>query len=98
MSRCPDCVALSRACDGCAEEQARQAWERYCRGGHKPVHLPARPDLVYADAWRGWREWVLWAMAEPRPRFGFELAILGAGLSTSAWAGCASRRSPGRSS
>jgi len=82
LSRCFACWELDRPCETCAEENAQRAWERYCRSGHKPAHLPARPDLVYADAWRGWREWILWTLAEPRPRFGFELAILGAGLSS----------------
>jgi hypothetical protein len=72
---------MARACDACAEANAKSAWERYCLSGHKPLYLPTRPDVVYADAWKGWRDWVLWTMAEPRPRFGFELAILGAGLS-----------------
>jgi len=76
MVRCPECVESTSACETCAEATARSAWERYCQSGAKPVYLPARPDVVYADAWRGWRDWVRWTIAEPRLRAAFEIAVL----------------------
>ena len=29
-------------------------WVEFCKSGHKPNDMPERPDLVYADKWLGW--------------------------------------------
>ena len=79
MARCAECLQSTRACDACAETNAQSAWERYCLSGHKPLYLPDRPDVVYAEAWRGWRDWVLWTIAEPRLRAAFEVAAMSGG-------------------
>jgi hypothetical protein len=34
-------------------------WKQYCKSDKKPRDIPARPDLVYADAgWRGIPDWL----------------------------------------
>jgi len=76
MARCSDCQDSALACDACAEANARIAWEAYCTSGLKPVHVPDRPDLLYHDAWRGWRDWVRWTTGEPRVRIGFAGVVL----------------------
>ncbi len=40
------------------EEEARKLWLAYCASGMKPANIPARPDLVYKDQWRGWVDWL----------------------------------------
>ena len=42
------------------ESLARAEWEAYCRSGRKPVYVPDRPDLIYAEAWESWRHWLAW--------------------------------------
>jgi hypothetical protein len=42
------------------EEEARRAWERYCKSGKKPADIPERPDLVYGKEWKGWVDWLGW--------------------------------------
>jgi len=63
---CEDCIKLEHLCDACAEAaelRAHAMWQAYCRSGHKPVYVPERPDLMYADVWHGWRDWVAWSEA-----------------------------------
>ena len=33
-------------------------WIGYCKSGLKPHDIPDRPDIVYADQWRGWEEFL----------------------------------------
>ena len=66
---CEQCVRLDSLCDSCAEAaelRAHAAWQAYCRSGLKPVYVPDRPDVVYADVWRGWRDWMAWSEAGTR--------------------------------
>jgi hypothetical protein len=42
------------------ESFARAEWDAYCRSGRKPVHIPDRPDLMYAEAWESWSHWLAW--------------------------------------
>lgn len=61
--RCDECREASFPCAICREAadlSARAAWDAYCRSGRKPTHVPERPDVVYADAWSGWQEWLTW--------------------------------------
>ncbi|HTP50501.1 MAG TPA: hypothetical protein VMK42_07380 [Anaeromyxobacteraceae bacterium] len=46
---------------------ARAVWEAYCKSGRKPNHVPERPDILYAEAWTGWRDWLTWAGIEDQP-------------------------------
>jgi len=65
-SHCEDCLKLERLCGACseaAELRAHAMWQAYCRSGHKPIYVPDRPDLVYAEVWQGWRDWVAWNQA-----------------------------------
>jgi len=69
-TRCDDCQTLDRTCPACTEAgeiRARAMWQAYCRSGLKPVYVPDRPDLVYADVWRGWQDWIAWSSAGANP-------------------------------
>ena len=48
------------AARGLRELEAREAWEAYVASGRKLDDVPARPDLVYADEWKGWADWLGW--------------------------------------
>ena len=54
------------AARGLRELEARQAWEAYVKSGRKPDDIPARPDLVYANEWRGWVDWLGWDVDQRR--------------------------------
>jgi len=70
MNRCDECRRSSAPCAACeeaAELLARAVWEAYCKSGRKPNHVPERPDILYAEAWTGWRDWLTWAGIEDQP-------------------------------
>ena len=33
-------------------------WIAYCESGQKPDDIPDRPDIVYADEWKGWDDFL----------------------------------------
>jgi hypothetical protein len=39
-------------------EKVPQAWLDYCASGKKPADIPDRPDIVYADEWKGWDDFL----------------------------------------
>jgi len=40
------------------EAQARLLWLEYCASGKKPADIPSNPDVVYANDWAGWCDWI----------------------------------------
>jgi hypothetical protein len=39
--------------------KSRGEWSRWIAEGKRPLHIPAGPNVVYADAgWRGWADWL----------------------------------------
>lgn len=47
-----------------AEDVARKVWEMLVKSNQIPKDVPARPDLVYADQWNGWVDWLNWGGAK----------------------------------
>jgi hypothetical protein len=37
---------------------SKQAWEQYCRSGHKPHDIPAHPELIYKGHFLGYGNWL----------------------------------------
>ena len=33
-------------------------WMKYCKTGIKPKDIPASPEIVYQERWRGWNDWL----------------------------------------
>jgi len=33
-------------------------WIEYCKSGVKPDNIPDRPDIVHADDWKGWEDFL----------------------------------------
>lgn len=33
-------------------------WMKYCKAGTKPKDIPASPEIVYRERWKGWDDWL----------------------------------------
>lgn len=33
-------------------------WINYCKTGKKPTYVPASPEVVYKNQWKGWGDWL----------------------------------------
>jgi len=70
IDRCDGCRDAASPCCTCneaAELKAHAVWEAYCCSGRKPIYVPERPDVVFADAWSGWQHWLAWSGVSSDP-------------------------------
>ena len=42
------------------DREARDFWRWLCRTGRVPADIPHNPQVVYADEWVSWTDWVGW--------------------------------------
>jgi len=36
----------------------REEWRGYCKSGEKPKNIPAAPNMIYNDEWKGFNDWL----------------------------------------
>lgn len=42
------------------ELEAKKAWEHYVENNELPTGIPANPDEIYKDEWKGWAYFLGW--------------------------------------